>query len=261
MRRKLIRSYKKQKRALALWLIPEIKKCVWGIRENDYKNIPIVINNYNRLESLQILIQGLENRGYRNIYIIDNHSTYPPLLEYYVNCVYPVYMLNRNVGHLSIWETGIYKQFTDSYFVYTDSDLEIHPACPSDFIEKFILLLKKYPKVLKVGFSLSIDDLPDAYKYKEQVREWEKQFWQEEIETNVFKAAIDTTFAIYKPYFRGGLIDSEQRCLRVGFPYSVKHLPWYVCSERLNEEEQYYLDHLKTSTHWSEQSKKDVSLL
>ena len=96
-------------------------------------------------------------------------------------------MLNKNVGHLSLWETGIFKQFKDSYYAYTDSDLEILPNCPDDFIEKFILLLQKYPKALKAGFSICIDDLPDHYKLKEKVIEWEKRFWKEEIEPNISK--------------------------------------------------------------------------
>ena len=120
------------------------------------------------------LIHSLENRGYHNLYIIDNQSTYPPLLEYYTRLPYPVYMLNKNVGHLSLWETGIFKQFKDSYYAYTDSDLEILPNCPDDFIEKFILLLQKYPKALKAGFSICIDDLPDHYKLKEKLRGIEK---------------------------------------------------------------------------------------
>ena len=55
----------------------------------DYKEIPIIINNFNRLDTLQKLIASLEIRGYRNIYIIDNLSTYPPLLDYYKSCVIP----------------------------------------------------------------------------------------------------------------------------------------------------------------------------
>ena len=159
MRRKLVRKYKRFKK----WVIPELKRRFSKTEEVPYKSVPIVINNFNRVNTLITLIHGLEIRGYNNIYIIDNNSTYPPLLEYYKDCSYPIYMLNKNIGHLAIWETGIYKQFTDSYFAYTDSDLEIHPDCPDDFMEKFILLLKKYPKALKVGFSICIDDLPDCY--------------------------------------------------------------------------------------------------
>ena len=257
MRRALIRKYKRFKK----WAIPELKRRFSSTQEIPYKDTPIVINNFNRIDTLLILIKGLETRGYNNIYIIDNDSTYPPLLEYYKKCPYPVYMLNKNIGHLSIWETGIYKQFTDSYFAYTDSDLEIHPDCPDDFIEKFILLLKKYPKALKVGFSICINDLPDSYSLKKQVQDWENQYWQIEIEPNVFKAPIDTTFAVYKPYFKGEFIDIQQLYLRTGFPYSVRHLPWYVDNNNLTEEEQYYVSHLKTITHWSEQNRKEKETL
>ena len=85
---------------------------------------------------------------------------------------------------------------------------------PDDFIEKFILLLQKYPKALKAGFSICIDDLPDHYKLKEKVIEWESVFWKEEIEPNIFKALIDTTFAVYKPYFIGEPIDPDCFCIR-----------------------------------------------
>lgn len=185
MRRKLIRKYQafnqdfqRSKELFLKWFIPEIKKRFLGVKRINYKDIPIIINNYNRLEMLTKLIHGLENKGYHNLYIIDNQSTYPPLLEYYTKIPYPVYMLNKNVGHLALWETGIFKQFKDSYYAYTDSDLEILPDCPDDFIEKFILLLQKYPKALKVGFSICINDLPDHYKLKEKVIEWESIFWK-----------------------------------------------------------------------------------
>lgn len=262
MRRKLIRKYKainqtyqKSRKLFLKWFIPEIKKHLFGIKKNDYKDIPIIINNFNRLEMLKVLINGLETRGYRNIHIIDNKSTYPPLLEYYTTLSYPVYMLNKNVGHLALWQTGIFKQFKNSYYAYTDSDLEILPDCPDNFIEKFILLLQKYPQALKVGFSICINDLPDHYKLKEKVIEWENVFWKEEIEPNIFKALIDTTFAVYKPYFVGEPIDPDCFCIRTGSPYSVKHLPWYINNEKLNDEETYYLGHIKTSTHWSVQNK------
>ena len=87
------------------------------------------------------------------------------------------------------------------------------------------------------------------------VRAWESQFWKQEVEPNVFLAPIDTTFAVYKPYFKGELIDFDYVYFRTGFPYSVRHLAWYVDSGNPSEEERYYIGHLKTSTHWSEQSK------
>lgn len=126
---------------------------------------------------------------------------------------------------------------------------------PRRFYGKIHSFTQKYPKALKVGFSICIDDLPDCYINKEQVQKWESQFWKKEIEPNIFKAPIDTTFAVYKPYFKGEIIDTQHLYLRTGFPYSVKHLPWYIDNNNLSEEEKYYIAHLKTSTHWSEQNK------
>ena len=49
-----------------VWLINQL------IRPNclDVKNIPIIINNRNRLTYMKMLISSLEKRGYNNIYII-----------------------------------------------------------------------------------------------------------------------------------------------------------------------------------------------
>lgn len=251
MRRAIIRKTKK----ICRWLSLEIKFRLNGTRAINYFDIPIVINNYNRLETLKTLIDGLTSRGYHHIYIVDNDSTYPPLLDFYRDCPYTIYKLNQNVGHLSIWQTGIYKQFTHSYFVYTDSDLQLREDCPADFMERFVKLLQKYPSALKVGFSIAIDDLPVYYAHKDSVEKWESQFWSCQIEQGVYRAPIDTTFAVYKPYFKGEIIDFNHTYLRVGAPYIVRHLPWYVDSDMLSDEEQYYIDHLKTSTHWSKQSK------
>lgn len=225
-----------------------------GHDTQDCKSIPIVINNFNRLDYLTQLIGSLEKRGYHNIYIIDNDSTYPPLLEYYKNCPYKVFMLGRNVGFKAIWETGIYKQFRKSWYVYTDSDLLIDENCPDDFMEKFMNILKKYKNAQKAGFGLRIDNLPDHFKNKELVLEHERSFWEKETDPGVYEASIDTTFALYRP-FCGGAADDYMENYRTGFPYVMHHLPWYVDSAAMTDEELYYVNNIKQSTHWSQQSK------
>lgn len=247
-------------RVFRKWSRLECKRLLHGAKEGkdfNYKEVPIIINNFNRFGMLMKLIDSLTSRGYHNIYIIDNGSTYPPLLEWYVSCPYPVYFLKRNVGHLALWETGIYRQFQDSYFVYTDPDLEIHPDCPDDFMEKFIGLLRRHPQALKAGFSICIDDLPDCFRNKRQVVEWESQFWKNEIEPGAYRAPIDTTFAVCKPYLEvmDRNVDFKDMFIRTGFPYSVRHLPWYLDSSNLSEEEEYYISRISTSTHWSSQSR------
>lgn len=226
-----------------------------GTSTTDYKQIPIIINNFNRLDYLQRLIASLESRGYTNIYIIDNCSTYPPLLEYYKHTPYKVFRLKRNIGYRALWESGIYNHFKRSYYVYTDVDMEIDPMCPDNFMERFVEVMERYPRCQKVGFGIRIDDLPECYRNRQQVVKWESQFWRNEVEVGLFRAQIDTTFALYRPFCKG-VASAYHLTFRTGFPYVIRHLPWYVDSANLSDEERYYLNSVRSSTHWSALSKR-----
>lgn len=226
------------------------RQALFGQKVDDYRTIPIIINNFNRLTFLAMLIDALECRGYTNIYIIDNASTYPPLLDYYAKTPYTVFRLKENVGYLSLWETGIYKQFSNRYFVYTDSDVVPVDECPGDFLNYFLSLMHKYPRAMKVGFSLKIDDLPETFGKKEQVVAWESRFWARPLEKNVYKAAIDTTFALYRPNLKKGA-SFQDFMIRTGGACTARHMPWYNDDTHLSEEEKYYIEHTKTSTHWT----------
>lgn len=220
----------------------------------DQSNTPIIINNFNRLTFLRLLIERLEKCGYKNIYIIDNASTYPPLLEYYNNIPYKIFRLKDNVGFLSLWETGIYKQFKNQYFVYTDSDVIPSDECPNDFLTYFYDLMERYPRASKVGFSLKIDDLPDTFKNKSKVLEWESKFWKNPLDVDLYRAAIDTTFALYRPNVKGGAYFHDFM-IRTAGKYSARHLPWYNDDNNPSEEERYYIANARTSTHWTELNK------
>ena len=234
-------------------LISHIRYMVGGIRIDNPKDIPVIINNYNRLDYLKQLIESLESRGYRNINIIDNNSTYPPLLEYYDTCPYKVYRLDRNVGYLALWETYIYKVYCRSYYVYTDSDMRITDDCPDDFMQKFVDILKNDPMAQKAGFGIKIDDLSDSFKNKKQVLEHEARFWTKPVGDDVYRAEIDTTFALYRPFCKGKAT-RWHKTYRTGGRYQIHHLPWYVDSSNLTEEEQYYVSNISQSTHWSKQA-------
>src|SRR4051812_4518171 len=129
----------------------------------DYKNIPIIINNRNRYSFLKRLVDSLNASGYRNIIILDNASTYEPLLQYYSVVNAKVIMLGKNLGYDALEKIPLYKQIKRNYFVYTDSDILPGESCPPNFLEYFLSVMKKYPLVQKVGFGLQIDDLPDHY--------------------------------------------------------------------------------------------------
>lgn len=236
-------------------LANKLRWLFWGKKLTNFKEVPIIINNFNRLRYLESLISSLTSRGYNNIYILDNQSTYPPLLEYYKTCPFKVIHLGANLGYKALWVSGLFDRFKNTYYVYTDSDMEISPDCPDDFIQHFIDILRKYPLSQKVGFGLRLDDLPDHFSNKEKVINHESQFWVNEVESGLFRAAIDTTFALYRPFCKG-VANRYAEVYRTGYPYLIRHLPWYVDTNNMSEEELYYVSNINQPTHWSELSKK-----
>jgi hypothetical protein len=218
--------------------------------------IPIVINNFNRLTYPLQLITFLERCGLKNIIILDNNSTYPPLLKYYESCTYKVIREPHNYGHLAFWKSGLYYRHRWNYFVYTDPDVVPVEECPTDFIEHFKLILDENNGLDKIGFGIKIDDLPDSFLLKKGVIEYEKRYWAKEVKPNLYDAPIDTTFALYKPFSKLKLGEVYTLpAFRMGFPYLIRHLPWYTDSKNLSGEEEYYL---KTSNDSSSISQHQI---
>jgi hypothetical protein len=218
-----------------------------GIDEHP-ESTPIVINNFNRLSYLKRLIAALSARGCENTYVIDNHSTYEPLLQYYRDSGLRVFHLDANVGYLALWTTPIGASFVGAHYVYTDVDIEPVAYCPDGFIAHFRDVLARYPDVAKVGFGLAIDDLPAAYDLRDQVVEHERALLKDQAEPGLYRAPIDTTFALYRPGAAGG---AWLPSMRTGAPYLARHLPWYTDSSLPDEEEIYYRRTATTSSHWT----------
>lgn len=209
----------------------------------DYRNIPIIINNFNRLGYLKKLLESLEIRGYSNIFIIDNCSSYPPLLEFYDNCKYQVFRMKKNYGAYSLWKSGLYNRFRKNYFAYTDSDIEPIEECPADFLNYFLLALKRHRLASKVGFSLKIDDIPDCFKFKKNVVDHEHTFSRFFMsDESLYYAPIDTTFALYRPRTSWKHANYNIEIYRTAFPYMARHLPWYIDSNNPDEENRYYFE-------------------
>lgn len=224
---------------------------IFRSRIMDCKRIPIIINNRNRFTYLRKLIDSLESRGYYNIYILDNNSTYPPLLSYYSELSYKIIRLNANLGYLALWKSGLYKKFYRDYYVYTDPDVVLIEECPSDFLKVLHDKMRQDLSLYKVGLSLRIDDLPESYNKRNEVLHWEKQFYEERIDSFFFSARVDTTFALYRPGSTKAEANFYTKTYRSDFPYQVRHLPWYVDSNNLSEEDQFYIQNSATSTHWT----------
>ncbi|MCU1500242.1 MAG: glycosyl transferase family 2, partial [Acidimicrobiales bacterium] len=153
----------------------------------------------------------------------------------------------------SPWLSGlVQREAAGRYFVVSDPDVVPDAMCPPDAIDHFRAVLDRHPELDKVGFGLRIDDLPQHYALRDDVVDWEGKFWDPaiEVEPGLYAAGIDTTFALYRPLERR---HEMMRAMRTGKPYVARHLPWYVDSSDLSEEDQYYRLHADTTmSNWDQ---------
>jgi hypothetical protein len=194
------------------------------------------IINYNRLTLPKNMARWLFERGCEPIFI-DNHSDYPPLLEYYDKCPFSVIYLKQNYGHKVFWDCELYKILkSNERYILTDPDLDLM-GIPDDFLKVLNEGLNKYPRFNKCGFSLEIDDLPPTPEGDLIRTKVEPRYWRKALDPLYFNAPIDTTFALY----REGANSYFHPALRTNRPYTAKHLPWYYYHlSELSEDEQYY---------------------
>lgn len=217
------------------------------------ENIPVIINNRDRFTYLKELIAALEKIGFQRIIVLDNESTYPPLLEYYQSTSHEIIFLNKNGGPRSIWETETLRDFLSDYYIYTDPDVIPSEQVDLALIREMLHTLDQHISLEKIGLGLRIDDLPEHYKLKQEVIKWESQWHQNSVSELYFKAPVDTTFALYAPYQQGG---GECNAYRTKAPYDARHLPWYENSSLPSEEEIYYRKHAASNaSHWTELTK------
>ncbi|MBK9039663.1 MAG: glycosyltransferase [Bdellovibrionales bacterium] len=218
----------------------------------DSKNLPVIINNRNRFSYLVLLVDWLRKMGYNNIFVIDNCSTYGPLLEYYKTKPFELIRLKNNYGYLALWNSGIFKKFLGGHYVYSDPDVVPDPDCPSDLLSHMVDILEDNPILEKVGIGLRLDDLPNDHEYFKLIKNHEIDFWKRKFTADTFLAPVDTTFALYRENQAGGhLLNS----VRTNFPYIARHMPWYTKPGSESLEDRYYQEHSSGVTHWT-----DVSL-
>lgn len=212
-------------------------------------HVPVFINVRDRLNCLQSLLSWLENAGHKNIILLDNASSYPPLLAFLASCSHRVIRLGENLGHTALWQIPEVKGIINgNWYVYTDPDVIPDENCPNDLVGYLYNVLLNHPLYVKAGTGLRIDDLPDHYHLKEKVIDWEKNFYKDEIGVDLFSADIDTTFALYRP----GIQYCYGPAVRTGGGYQARHMPWYTNSSELDAEEAYYRNNaLSAVTTWN----------
>jgi hypothetical protein len=204
---------------------------------------PIIINNFNRVTTTKRMVTDLLARDYSNIIILDNNSSYPPLLRWYeeVKDKVRIEMMGQNFMQNAIfdYQSGAFLQSFQGkrdWIAYTDSDLTLHPYLPNDFISSLVKYATQYG-YKKAGLALYIHDLPNT-DWGNTNREWETKFWEDELAPGIYKAQIDTTFSIWNPCTHI-MFDA----IRVGGNFTARHEPWYTDFSRLDEEERFFLEH------------------
>lgn len=215
------------------------------------------IMNYNWLEWPKKQVAFLQSCGHRVI-IVDNKSTYPPLLEWYKTkpCEvlftgsYPLKVQNR-----FIWEMSLEKiVVSENYYAVTDADMELD-WLSKNFTDHLIADIERNPEILKSGLSIRTDDLPDN-RYANIYRESEKANFPKPDKFGFHNVAVDTTFAVYSKE-RCNNIDkmwrNEYEEAPLSFlddryfyrahrsPFAVRHLPWYLDIDNLTEEQVHHI--------------------
>lgn len=229
------------------------------------KTVAFVIM-YNRLTWPDKMCTRLVEMGCE-VVLVDNGSTYPPLLEWYDECPYEKVFLPYGSSHKSVWEHGIVDKYTDRDYIVTDHDLDLSgvPLDMVDFLRKGLNDARALKiGAVKSGLSLRISDLP-SNTYTEEVIKWERAFWHNPTTVDGFYLSnIDTTLALYaKERFDtvGHSSDAFYAAVRSPEPYVARHLPWYNTKENLTEEERYYMYNLAIQAHWTSRFKDHNGLV
>lgn len=102
------------------------------------RQFPVIINVRDRLEPLRDLITWLEQQGQENIWLCDNDSTYPPMVEFLRSTPHNVRLNGLNLGHRAPWLSGLVTELgLDCHFIVTDPDVVPSQECPADVLDLF----------------------------------------------------------------------------------------------------------------------------
>jgi hypothetical protein len=213
--------------------------------------IPVFVPCFNNLTYLKGMVGQLLRLGMKNIIVVDNASSYPPLFTYLDSIEGQVFVVRKteNRGPRHIFENRRLYALLPTYFCLTDPDLEFNPDLPNDFLTHLIDLTDLY-RVGKAGFALDISEREQMVneeftrgKKKYKIWEWESQHWKNPLpgrdrDDKAYRAQIDTTFAVYNKKFFDPR--SPWDAIRVSSRYTCRHLSWYVNRQLPADEEAYF---------------------
>jgi hypothetical protein len=165
--------------------------------------------------------------GVGDIIIVDNGSTYEPLLEWYKTKPCEI-IFSENIGQTCPWVLNIPEKLGFEYYVVTDPDLDISET-PKDCLLYIKEKLEKYEEYSKIGLSLSNWEVPENSPYHHMLKTWSIVNWDSNsvVDGLLTGQIFDTTFGMYnikkKP-------NSGKNCTTYS-PYSAVHIPWGITND------------------------------
>lgn len=253
----------------------QLRERVAGLSEEEKllrQVVPVFVNSFEQPTYLRNMLEWLVANGFGRVIVMDQSSTYPPLLDYYHSdhfhaCAH-LCQLDENVGPRAALKLLPEWFRENGYHIFTDPDLEM-PAGPApDFLTRMVALAEHY-NARKVGVALDISDPSSFHDRKVKfsrhrpegtVAEWEGQFWEMPLEPDVYAAAVDTTFHLFNPRARLSLRQKVKkwrgkrhiyREIRVAGPGFVsRHLPWYKDDGCPPDEKAHYLSRASSWSNW-----------
>lgn len=222
-------------------------------------NYPIILTNINRLTTCKKMVEDLfKLNANAQIYIIDNNSTYPPLLEWYNQVKNDITIIKNstNLGPWSFFYSGHYINIDSEWYIYSDADLELNPDMPYNWQEIMMDYVLKHGR--KASLALRMDDIPDHYPFKDLVKGHQNICWYPMDEPDIYKAVTDMTFTMDQK-IKGHRYES----IRLGGNFMARHIPWYIDFNNISDEEKYYIENINrqfnealySSTHYDQLKK------
>ena len=216
--------------------------------------IETFIINKNRLTTTKDLVNWLSKENRLKIYVVDNGSTYKPLLDYYKSEDFKskaeVIWMTYKDNYLVVWTKGLLDKYNvKGKYIVTDSDLDCSNI-PDNWLDYLLFGLNSYPLINKVGFSLDIFNIPNDNPLKANIITHENKFWVNNLDGRFFNAQIDTTFALHRENQR----THTYTALRSNKPYMAIHQPWMITPSNLSDEDVYYYENISKKvgdSHWS----------
>jgi hypothetical protein len=190
------------------------------------------------------------------IILLDNHSTYEPLFDYYKEIKaelgekIEIRLLKKNYGCTVYIEL---KHTLPKVYILTDPDLELNKNMPENFAEILYELSEKY-KVYKIGLYLEKINKENLLECSSYDFEWDKLV--NPIKNEKYKLYYDwiqygaTTFCLVNTKYHKVNKSHKRSAMRIAGDFTMKHLPWYKDSiNKIPKDELYhYVKRNKSST-------------